>query len=579
MMSVLLDPQQMERQFDVAEVVAEGERLLQNSISYAHKLDRIRYLKQLVTVKTAALDLANLLPQEQIWKSLNDLAEGVLTLIRTVVWEEIASKAEIEVECPVAIVGMGKFGGQEINYSSDLDLVFVIRDDADDQLEKLGLKFAERLRAALADHMGRGDLYRVDLRLRPFGSQGPMVSRMKSVENYYQNYAEPWEHLAMIRSRIVGDVDGIAARWEVLRQSIVFRGARSEGVLDSLQKMRARIDNLTTQQDLKRGPGGIRDVEFLTQTFQMLAGHREESLRIKGTIPAVNALQAARLLPPDAASDLIDSYRFLRQLEHRCQIIGGLQTHELPPDDQSRLLIANSLGMTGVSALMTTIDHHRTRTRRWYEEGYRFSSTPKAEGNPIVRDWLSALQGKDQFLASLARNRESAEMAERIVRFAPALIPYLKSSVFLTEQVLSSEILDSSIASDRFAGFAKNWDALQFAKSVRNGWALECLRFVLGGEDLGGGLAAHYDLAIEAMRLHFCPEVDLVGLGSYAANDLSPDSDLDLIAFVPNESEREKNEKGVLDLMRFVKELRNLSALIDLDFRLRPEGGERDVSL
>lgn len=569
---MVLNPALLTQELTVQGVVLEGQRLLTHAVSYAHQLDRIRFLKQKAILQTAALDLGEMVPQQEIWNRLSDLAEGVLMLARDVVWEKVRDGGHEET-CPVSIVAMGKFGGRELNYSSDLDLVFVAPDDTDEDQEMLYRKFAEKLRGALADRMGRGDLYRVDLRLRPFGTQGPLVSRMRAMESYYANYAEAWEHQAMIRTKVMGEDENIKSRWQALRETVAFKGKRGSWVLDNMEAMRRKIEQHSDDEDLKRGPGGIRDIEFLVQALQLIHGGAHPAVRQVATLDALGALQSLGLVPQEVAGELEESYEFLRKLEHRCQIISGMQTHKLPSDASGRQTVARAMGFKTVHALQNSLEHHRVRTRRWYESVFLRHGSPVESSSAGAQAWFSALPGGDRFSESVQKNASSLARVTKVLNEAPALVPYLRTTVALTEQVLSGEIEESGTGASRYVRSGREGKTDEFTRAARNGWCACLLRWLLvPGVDLGLTLSEHTDMLVRAVFEDVKGVTGVVGLGSYGSEDCAPTSDADVIVFVDDECDRRAVERELKDRAAFLQAAKSAGSPVAVDFRLRPEG-------
>lgn len=565
---MILSPDVLTAKSPTAVLVEEGRRLLAHASNYAHQLDRIRWLKQRHLLLTAALDLGDLEPQEEIWARLSDLAEAVLILMRDVVWEKVG-----EGECPVSLLGMGKFGGRELNYSSDLDLVFIVDDGVDEEGEKRARKFAEVLRGALAERMGRGDLYRVDLRLRPFGSQGPIVSRMRTIESYYDNYAETWEHQAMIRSLVIGNEE-VQTRWADLRERVAFKEGRGSWILDSIEAMRRKVEEHADDDDLKRGPGGIRDIEFQVQALQMVHGAAHPELRAKGTLEVLRRLRKMDLIPREVAGDLKESYQFLRKLEHRCQILSGLQTHKLPSDAEGRETVAAAMGYKTVHGLLTALEHHRVRTRQWYAAAFLRGSKEGTGGGGEVSAWLGAMPDGERFEDSVKRNASSLARVTTVVTQAPALVPFLRTSVSLTEQILTGEVEEAMDEVDRFGVLRPTSPAEEFARVARNGWLRSLVRWLLvPGSDLGRSLAGHTDAAVHHIFGSIEGVAGVVGLGSLASRESSPGSDADLIVFVNETAERQGVERALRDRLSYLQAAKSAGSPVAIDLRLRPEGG------
>lgn len=567
----ILSPDLLMEALDLEQILSDGRTMIQHTSSYTHQLDRLRFLKQKYILRIAVLDLGDMVSQPEIWRRISVLAQAILTLANEVAWNQFCSRFNVEGECPVYVLCMGKFGGRELNYSSDIDLIFVARDDVGPESESKLPKFAELLRACLADRMGRGELYRVDLRLRPFGSQGPMITKMSALESYYQRFSEPWEHLAMIRSEFVGADAEYRKRWEDIRSQIVFGKPRGVWVLENLVSVRKRAEDQGGQMDLKKGAGGIRDVEFLVQTLQMLLGSQHSSLKGSGTLLMLEKLQELKLIPQEAAQDLAGSYEFLRKLEHRCQIIDGLQTHKLPVDAELLTRVAGSMGFESVLALQTELSFHRQRIRRWYEEAFS-GLIGKSMPEPH-ESWLNSLEGGDRFLRSLEVNQGSRARVDKVLNISPALIPVLKKSVSLSEQIISGEIeeaFDPEALISRLNSRSKPEEISQVMQST---WARTCLRWQLSdGLNLGRLLQRNLDSFLRATLLKIEGISSVITLGSYAAGELSPASDADIVAICDEDADRSVVERELTQFGSVLSKARVMGSPLTLDFRLRPEG-------
>ncbi|MCM2336541.1 MAG: bifunctional glutamine synthetase adenylyltransferase/deadenyltransferase, partial [Pseudomonas sp.] len=271
----------------------------------------------------------------------------------------------------LVVFGLGKLGGQELNFSSDVDLVYAYEShgtsdgarplDAETYFARLGQQLAKLLDEPTAD----GFCHRVDLRLRPYGNAGRVAWSFAAMEQYFQREGRDWERYAWQKARpVAGDIDAGERFLETLRP-FVYRRYLDFGALDGLRAMKAAIAAEVARKeladDIKRGPGGIREIEFLVQALQLIHGGRDAALRGRRLRPALQALVAARQVAADAAAALQDAYDFLRRLENRLQMLRDAQTHGLPPGDDDRARLAVGLGFDGWAALRDTLDAHRAR--------------------------------------------------------------------------------------------------------------------------------------------------------------------------------------------------------------------------
>ncbi len=269
----------------------------------------------------------------------------------------------------LVVFGLGKLGGRELNFSSDVDLVYAFAEHGvSDGTRSLDAEtYFARLGQQLAKLLGEVTQYafshRVDLRLRPFGNSGRVALSFAAMEQYYQREGRDWERYAWIKARpVAGD---LAAGGELLNglRPFVYRRYLDYTALDGLREMKALVDAEVQRReladDLKLGPGGIREIEFFVQAQQLIRGGREPALRQPALLPALAALTDAGHLPEKLSAQLASAYRFLRRLENRVQMLSDAQTHSLPADPLLRLRIARGLDYSDSAALEQELDAHR----------------------------------------------------------------------------------------------------------------------------------------------------------------------------------------------------------------------------
>lgn len=536
--------------------------LLANSSSPSHSLDRLRYCKQAVTARILIAELSGAWGGEAVWRSLSHLADALLL-------EALRLSSEGE-ESKIGIVTWGKLGGQELNVSSDVDLVLVQPDGASEREADGLVRTAQKFNRAVSDRMGRGSLYRVDFRLRPFGGTGPLVPSRSAVEAYYQKYAEPWEVLAMVRSRAIGEPE-FCAWWDELREQIVFRPSRSQMFMDSLLEVRSRIEEKVGADDFKGGPGGIRDVEFLTQILQLLHGARVPDLRKRGTLPVVRALEEAGVITRAEAMTLGHGYLTLREVEHRCQVWNDSPAYKLPTDPQTLEWLARGLGFVGASGLQAHLASERADIRSVYTA--RFGAHMEDSVEPLRKAAGSAWSTLERLLGPMAAGnpvwsvlQENESSLGRMVAVAaelPAFAPDISNESALIDQVVSGEVLEAiSLEIPAGVGVAKWANGRWLRCLARQSLAQQCT--------FSGEAAAIAKVACaEVARLVGTP-LTMVALGSFATAELVPRSDLDVLILADDE-ESEPDALAEALVGRFQK-LRSEGFPWLLDLRLRPDG-------
>jgi glutamate-ammonia-ligase adenylyltransferase len=273
-------------------------------------------------------------------------------------------------------LAMGKLGARELNFSSDVDLVYVYDRDGESEGERAlthfayYAKLAELVTEAIAKPTEDGFVFRVDLNLRPDGQNGPLVNSVRAAELYYQSFGRSWERNALVKARpAAGD---LAVGEELLHHldPFIWRRSLDLGVVQEIQAMKARIDaraGAEGKDDLKLGKGGIREAEFFVSALQLLHGGRDETraLRERAVLPALDRLLFAGIVPAKDRDELADAYLFLRRAEHRLQMLDGAQTHRLPPAGE-RFWLARAMGYAGEEEFDAVLAAHRERVARLF---------------------------------------------------------------------------------------------------------------------------------------------------------------------------------------------------------------------
>ncbi len=279
-------------------------------------------------------------------------------------------------EQPLIVVGMGKLGGGELNFSSDIDLIFLYPEGGEtdgrrpvDNFEyftRCGQKLIQLLGATTVD----GFVYRVDMRLRPLGEPGPLVTSFAALESYFQEHGRDWERYAWIKARPVTGADEYARLFADVVRPFVFRRYLDFGVIESLREMKALISREVERRELdgniKLGRGGIREIEFVVQALQLVRGGSDSRLRAASLLQVLPRLAGQKLLPESAVRELGVAYEFLRRLENRLQMRRDQQTHSVPDDAAERAALARTMGEADWSALEARLEAERGRVAQHF---------------------------------------------------------------------------------------------------------------------------------------------------------------------------------------------------------------------
>ncbi|MBY5268540.1 bifunctional [glutamate--ammonia ligase]-adenylyl-L-tyrosine phosphorylase/[glutamate--ammonia-ligase] adenylyltransferase [Spiribacter salinus] len=276
------------------------------------------------------------------------------------------------------VLGMGKLGGRELNFSSDIDLIFAFPEpgftdgDKPKANEQFFLQLGRSLIAALDQQTPDGQCFRVDMRLRPYGESGPLAMSVPAMELYFLEQGREWERYALIKARVVAGDQAAGAELLETLSPFVYRKYLDYGALESLRDMKAMIAREVRRRRLadnvKLGRGGIREVEFIAQAFQLIRGGQEPALRERGLQPVLAYLADQALIPAHAQADLTAGYRYLRVIENRIQAMHDRQAHDLPTDelDQARLVLA--MGEQDWASLRETLDDWRRRVQGHFDQ-------------------------------------------------------------------------------------------------------------------------------------------------------------------------------------------------------------------
>jgi glutamate-ammonia-ligase adenylyltransferase len=394
----------------------------------------LRSLRKRVMLKVLTRDLGGLADLDEVMACMTALAELAVQRAQRCAMQSLVQQygqpigADSGKPQELLVIGMGKLGGGELNVSSDIDLIFVYPEDGNtngarlidnsDFFNRVGRKIITLINEITAD----GYVFRVDMRLRPYGDSGALVLSFVALEEYLVAQGREWERYAWIKARVVAP-----ARCEAttelfkLAQPFVFRKYLDFGAFESMRKLHAQIRQEVLRRDrlnnVKLGPGGIREVEFIAQVFQLIRGGRDARLRIRPTQKVLQQLSENGQLSADSVGELNAAYVFLRNLEHRLQYLDDQQTQELPEKADDQSIIASAMNFTDFQAMLEVFNRHRDIVSRHFEQIFSTHEEASAEGDTAGNAlWREGLQ-PDELREGLGKLGyiDTTALAERLM--------------------------------------------------------------------------------------------------------------------------------------------------------------------
>ena len=440
----------------------------------------LRCFKRAEILRIATRDLNGLATLEEVTEELTNLASSSLQIAYEVCRRCLIAEYGVpliqtdkeEHEADMVVIGMGKLGGNELNFSSDIDIIYFYESDKgetsgiDDgsgaikgvvSLHTFFNKFGELISKALSQITEDGFVFRVDLGLRPEGISGDIAISLRSAEIYYESWGQPWERTAMLKARPVAGSLELGEQLLAMLQPFVYRRYLDYTLIEDMMRMKQKIDvsmahSLESENNLKLGRGGIREIEFFIQALQLVYSGKQPGLRERNSIKALNKLLKARLIKKDDHRKLLEAYRFLRTVEHRIQVVQERQTHNLPDRDDEIRALARRCGfirINGTSSFLNSLKDHRSNVSTIYSKMFHaredkqqvnlnpdvlFLLNPGAEPDR-VKDLLESLRFEDTDLAyesilALQKGPVKANLTERSRRTLELITPLLVQELF-----------------------------------------------------------------------------------------------------------------------------------------------------
>lgn len=379
----------------------------------------LRLARQRLMLWIAFRDLNGTADLKEVTHALSHFAEEVIALSIAYIREDLRKRfglpwsALTNSEMPLMVVGMGKLGGLELNLSSDIDLIFLYEHEGETQDAPKSLSYHEwftrmgkRLIKLLAEHDENGFVFRVDMRLRPNGDSGPLVCSLDMLEEYLLVQGREWERYAWIKGRLISPLPSspifayCERELDQLIRPFVYRRHLDYGVIASIRELHAQIQHEADKRssnhhgrsrDIKLGRGGIREIEFLAQMFQLMRGGTDPRFRIRPTLEVLELVKQQAILPDEEVDVLKMAYIFLRRLEHRIQVWEDQQTHYLPEDEVARARLASSMigpdQIQGRVAFMDDLDKYQTAVAQYFEKAFVLNDAARLDNKALPAGW------------------------------------------------------------------------------------------------------------------------------------------------------------------------------------------------
>ncbi len=416
-----------------AQMLAEVHNLPSDS-EVDNNFKALRFWKGREMTRVAVRELAAVAPLEETTGELSLIAEICLRRVFEF-WDTELRQRYGSPKADFAILALGKLGGGELNHSSDVDLLFLYSEEGQLTPHISYHQFFNRLGNKILETFSKphpaGSLFRADLRLRPEGSAGPLARSLESMENYYAGFGETWERIALIKARGIAGSRELAYDFLRLHQPFIYPRSPTPDLLEEIANIKHRIERDLVgpeklDRDVKLGRGGIRDIEFVVQTLQLIHGARNPFLQEPSMLKALRALRELDLLSPDEVLALDIAYRFLRRVEHRLQIEAEQQTHTVPdePDPLSRL--ARSLRFTSASDFTASLQNRMGSVRPIFQ---RIISESPVQSAKITVEFFKDAKRAEKALTALERGATGFHVATRTRQIFQKLRPILVARI------------------------------------------------------------------------------------------------------------------------------------------------------
>ena len=419
-----------------AEMTAALDQMIEENIA-GNTFRALRHWKNHEMTRIALRELADVAELEETTAELSQIAE---ICIREVFahWNSKLPESLGSPAAEFAVLALGKLGGRELNHSSDVDLIFLYSEEGEVSPRLSNHQWFNRLAEKVLETFStpdaEGGLFRVDLRLRPEGSTGPLARSLESMENYYAGFGETWERMALIKARGIAGSRELAYEFLRQHQPFIYPRSPTPDFLDEIAGIKRRIEHDVAEdldRDVKLGRGGIREIEFVVQTLQFIHGGRHAFLQETNTLNALQALARLELIPRGEVLDLDRAYRFLRRVEHRLQIEAEQQTHTVPHDPSAVERLARSLGFGSSGEFSAHLQNTMDRVRSIFDRVVTSGPTEIAQPQPDLQNFKDE-KATARSLADLLKPTSASHVALRTKQVFGKLRPTLLAQIAKT---------------------------------------------------------------------------------------------------------------------------------------------------
>ncbi|MDF1613009.1 [protein-PII] uridylyltransferase family protein [Stygiobacter electus] len=620
----IFDDDYLRKIFSLDELENELKTTIDKFKNFDTKIRLIRQFKKRYILKIGLQDILQIYDLKTITHELSILAKTIISILFDLCYNEILTRYRIKnIKNKFSICALGKLGGDELNYSSDVDLIIFY--DKNTSIKNCNKDYHEILTEAIQTFINvatqissNGFIYRIDFRLRPDGKYSPLCKEMNDYIKYYETRGEDWEKQMLIKlSFISGDIN-LYNQFKSFVNSYVYHSIVSESIKEKIKKMKLNIEKNNLEDDVKTFEGGIRDIEFSVQALQLLNGNKISSLKNGNTLEVLDILLNNKLLTQNEYKNFKDAYIFYRKIEHFLQLMNDTQTHRLPEDFDTQMRLSKYLVLKNYDDFKEKIEYKRKIVRKIYNsilsssnkenilEKIKFNNRSKAENNLSFLKTGIGIIGRKEFDSHTIASFEKIETQlykylqksdnpdvvlenfTKVIRFSnyPSIwFNEFKNEIFF-EQFLSIcnfsqkaiDILITSITAGELLlsrkVFIKNYNdeikilsikELIFILSIQH--ALHLIDSVKFSDVLSDYLNYYID---KNFTLFFNNKnLFIAALGSFGAKTISFNSDIDLIVVADKIDDDYKTEN---EFQIFLQKLKDELKPFEIDFRLRPEG-------